>query len=917
MADIDDTGIFSNKKADTTPPAPAVGQMQSHPAAASNPAFNPPQSVSPTVHVSHVEDQPGMQKPLSTDSPVSTGSGPMQHPPAPPRVNTADSFHSTVSATDTTDKIDGAIEAWTRPISPDAKASASSSRQSSVPRSRDHSVTRKPSPIAVPAQKPDTPSPLKAGQTPGNAAGSTGASGGSAAGADGSAPIVQDPYEDLDPWFKSSLARYVAMLRKESVADSDEERYKLFTAFTVKETKLREILYGIEQEPKNDEAKEQKPTAEAEPPAENIEEEHAPSPIESGLIPVETELAADYDGDFDDGQYSPGGRPIIPRIDTPSTIQRPASQPANHIPASRLTDAGAHGASQLRSSSVPPLTTNPPQRIYTPFQYTEGPQRGSDNLAFDRPAYEGYSDLRQASAESGRVMSNAPDGRRDSNARVSSPAADEHNETFIGLIREKSVSYKKRNRRRTSSPPPLPLSLRQGRHEDPIAEIQSLASSPLAKQSESPWHTATRESLQQYPDDFGYIQEAIREWEVSAKFRRQGLDKERILRQEDSEAHVDSLFNGKEIGYADINVLEEEFRQAEARVQLDEERKELDEFIEKVFTPLDDRLDKEITALRSHYDAALGQLQHENSKAKDSAADKHNMSHTMQVVNDIHRKIELRYQKRVNIALDRERRRKKTERRPLVFMGDSLALKKLDADFDQMEKRNVLEAARDRDERANRLMDPFDVAIIHGMGENQVLLDDVSAKMKKMETLHLGSSSLSESEIEQVLRSVSSLVDSLRRDSESMLHNFGVADSTLNNADYRVSVAEARYSNADHDIFRRLDAEKKKEDAKIHHDLTSKLDSIRDGPAEITRKINELLEALGKPLVPEPPTDATSIIGANPSMTVESLLPTIARPSTAGIPSKKPKEDAIHQQRIQRALEEAKKRNAAKAQGAP
>ena len=113
---------------------------------------------------------------------------------------------------------------------------------------------------------------------------------------------MQDPYEDLDPWFKSSLARYVAMLRKESVADSDEERYKIFTAFTVKETKLREILYGIEQDPKSDEAKDQKPATESEPPAENIEEEHAPSPVESGLIPVETELAADYDDDFDDDE---------------------------------------------------------------------------------------------------------------------------------------------------------------------------------------------------------------------------------------------------------------------------------------------------------------------------------------------------------------------------------------------------------------------------------------------------------------------------------------------------------------------------------------------------------------------------------------------------------------------------------------
>lgn len=924
--DIDDTEMFSSKKPSPTPSAHAADQPHSHPTAVSNQPFNPttpasnaPQNVSPTVHISHVDDQIGTQNPPFTGSPVSSGSAQMQHPP-PQRVNTADSTQSSGSTTETTEKIDGVIEAWNRPISPDARASASSSRQSSVPRSRDQSIPRKPSPISVPSRKPDNTSPLRDNQTSTNNAGSTEKGDDSSANTDGSArPIVQDPYEDLDPWFKSSLARYVAMLRTESVADSDEERYKLFTAFTVKETKLREILYGIEPDAKDGGEGVQESAPNPEKPAEKVEE-HAPSPIESGLIPVESELVADYDGDLEDGEYSPGGRPIIPRLHTPSTIQRPASQPASHVPASRLSGAGADGAAQvLRSSSVPPLATNPPQPIYTPFQYSEGPQRGSDNLSFDRPAYQGYSDLRQASADSGRVMSNAPnsDGEKSPNPQVSSPALNEHSETFIGLIREKSVSYKKKSPRRTSSPPPLPMSLRQGIHTDPIAELRPIVSSPLSKQSETSWHLTTKESLEKYSDDFGYIQEAIRAWEVSAKHRRQELDQERLKRQEESEAHVDALFNDKEIGYADINVLEEEFRQAEARVQLDEERQELEEFINEVFKPLDERLDQEISALRSHYDSALGQLKHENSKIKDSATEKYNMPHTMKIVNDIHRKIELRYQKRVNIALDRERRRKKTERRPLVFMGNSSALKKLDADFDQMEKRNVLEAARDRDERANKLMDPFDDAIMLGLGENQSLLDDVSAKMKKIETSHLDSSSLSDSEVEQILKSVSTLVDSLRLDSESMLHNFGVADSTLNNADYRVSVAEARYSNADHDIFRRLDAEKKKEDAKIQHDLNSKLESIRGGPLEITRKINELLEALGKPLVPEPPSgpDTAATTAASHSATVEALLPAPSRPPTAGIPSKNAGDDANHQHRIRRALEEAKKRNAVKAQG--
>ena len=898
--DVDDTEVFSPKR---TPelPASTTNLPQSHPTETASPVSNPyiptSQSVSPSIQVSHAENQIKLQN-QSASSPVSSGSAQeIPHPP-PSRVDTTESGYSLGSATDTTQKIDGAIKAWSRPFTSDAKQSAESSRQSSLSRSEERTIPRKPSPITT-TPKPDSANQQKDAELSVNTAVST------------NAPTILDPYEDLDPWFKSSLARYVAMLRKEAVADSDEERYKIFTAFTAKETKLREILYGIENEPKDDVVPQQ-PTPS---PQQSADKADHSSPVESGLIPVESEqndtTSAYYNEDFE--EYSPGGRPMIPR--PASVIQRPATQP----PASRLTNDQS-GASQIaRSSSVPPIESNPPQPIYTPFRYMEGPQRGSDDLAIARPAYEAYNDLRQASAESGRVMSTAPnsDTGQGPNTRVSSPAQDEHGETFIGLIREKSVSYKKRAPRRTSSPPPLPMALRQGKRPNPVNELRSVVSAPSSKQSESPWHATTRTTLEQFSDDFAFIPQAVGTWEATAKIRRQELDAERIQRQEESEGHVDALFNGKEIGYADINVLEEEFRQTEARVQLDEERVELEKFIAEVFNPLDERLNQEISALRTHYDSALSQLDHESSKIKDSATDQSNLSHTMKAVSEIYRKLEMRYQKRMNLALDRERRRKKTERRPLVFMGDSAGLRRLDGDFDQMEKQNILEAAKDRDDRANRFMDSFDHAIMHGLGENQSLLDDMSTRVKNIDASSLNQPDMSDSEVEQILKSASTLVDSLRKDSESILHNFGIADSTLNNADYRLAVAEARYANAEHDVFRRLDAEKRKEDAKIQKELNSKLQSIREGPAEITRKINEFLGVLGKEPVPEPPTssEVENVTGSHP---VGILLPgpspvpgPTPRPPTAA--SKKGEEDPEHQERIRRALENAKKRNAAKA----
>ncbi|KAH1604587.1 hypothetical protein KXX21_006895 [Aspergillus fumigatus] len=906
--------IHSSTVPDSLPSQPASFTPES---SNQHTVSTPPTTTSPSAQPAYPQQH------HDSGSPVSPSTTPdMRDPPRPVRVNSSGTECSIVSATEASESIDGVIEAWNQPITAQIKSTVEESRESLASGPETRSSTQGSSPVDITQQKQEFKVPRKEVPSRSATPASSSAAGETSGGRPNTAspqPKPQGPYEDLDSWSKSSLARYVAMLRKEEVADSDEERFKIFTAFMAKETKLREILYNIEPEQnKNQDGPQSLP---------NRHDSTSP-PVESGLIPVQSaegydaEIASnDALGESRDGRYSPGGRPILPQLHPPQTsgLHRSASQP-NTFKAKVTRDFSSSAQNPIsRATSVPPsmndktfspLATNPPQPIYTPFRYTEGPQRGSDDLTFDRPAYQAYSALRQASAESGRVMSNAPNApnRNRSSTVTSSVAQKDFDETFIGLIREKSVAYRNKTSPRASSPPPLPAAFTQGKSGSPIDDLRSMVSSPLAKQSESLWHVTTRRDLEKYSDDFNYIREAVNTWEASTKARREKTDRERTRRQEESEKHIDDLFNQKEIGYADINFLEEEFRQNEARVQLDEERQELDDFVAKVFNPLDERLKGEISALQDHYESALAQLDHENSKIKDSVTDKYNLSQTMKVVNDIYQKLEIRYYKRLEIALDRERRRKKAERRPLVFMGDSAALKKLDGEFDQMEKRNIFESAKARDDRANRLMDTFDNAIILGLGENQRLLDEVTAKVTRIDSGAIQSSGLAVPEVEQLLKSVFTLVESLRQDSESILHSFGVADTALNNADYSVSVAEARYSNADPEIFRRLDDEKKKEDAKIQKDLHSKMESVRVGPSRVIAKINDLLESLGKTPMVEQPVSSETIPAVHP---MDVLLPG-PRPPTVTPGPRKQDGDPEHQERLRKALEDAKRRNAAR-----
>ncbi|KAJ5806339.1 uncharacterized protein N7503_003941 [Penicillium pulvis] len=851
-------------------------------------------------------------------SPVSPSTGHRLH--AAP-LNRMDSVSSSSTWSQRTESIDNVIDAWVKPLEPAPKATESD-KASSISHLDLPSRSAQNSPVESP--KPQSPLPDR-GPTPNTESP-----------AEVRGNIVHqpvDPYEDLDPWFKSSLTRCVAMLRKEAVADSDEERFKIFTAFMAKETKLREIMYNIEHEP----PVVQEDRSSRAPQRSSISEERKP-PIESGLIPVETEevesptkicedVHDDDDDDDDDdagSEYSAGGRPIMSKEPgRGSSSQKPRLSifpEEEEKPKHPARTYSMHLSEE--QPPLEPLASEPPRPIYTPFQYTEGPQRGSDNLTFARPAYQAYSDLRQASA-TGRVMSNVPP-QSESASLTTSTSPSELDETFIGLIRHKSNAYQAISRRTASPLPSLPESLRQGRKEDLLDDLRTLVRTPLDNQPESPWHSTARESFGKFSDDLSYVQKSIDDWEHAATERRHKLDDDRATRQEQSEAHIDTLFNDKEIGYADINTLEENFRQTEARTQLDEERKEVDDFISQVFNPVDKRLKDEISALRKSYESAVNQLDRDQ-KAKSTTSDRHSPSVTMKMVYEIHSQLEIRFQKRLELALDCERRRKRAERRPLVFMGDMASLRQLDGDFDLMEKRNILEAAKDRDGRANQLMDSFDDAILHGLGMNQSLLDELSSKAARLDSTNLRASGLPDSEIEQILRSVTTFAVSLRADSEAILRMSGVAEKALNDADYAVSVAEARYANSEPDIFERLKAEKKKEDSILDRDLDSKLQSIQKGPQALDATIQRLIRDLAKTprvaapvsVVIEEATPVSQSVGV-PSLELPlELRPATVRPPTVA-PSHTPPARRLsdpkdeHQDRLRRALEDAKKRNAAK-----
>ncbi|EXJ53593.1 uncharacterized protein A1O5_13160 [Cladophialophora psammophila CBS 110553] len=677
------------------------------------------------------------------------------------------------------------------------------------------------------------------------------------------------------------------------------------------------------------------------------EEDYSP-----GGRPLMKKVAADGE----DEDYSPGGRPITaksvatsstkassistiiqqqlrqqsedilsPSIDAPMVIgdyatPEPAS-PGMNAPIVVLPEAPKAQASPGRlsqdNSSKPiiPIKFEPPRPAYTPFRYSTGVQEEKTKTL--KPADQAYSSLRNSVADSGRLM--AQDAALLAPVRPSSTSGKkEHEEAFIGLIRKQSMAVRQKNlgpglglpppairpgsepnTTTTSTQPKPPMVMRIGtpatatikRQQAPADALKEAAAalrsllppatdifSPIEANPEHPKLQLINSKIDSIPDSFSFIHDTVVEWDRTNRLVRKEQEAERQARQEESEGHIDALFNDNEIGYADIGDLEAEFKLKEAERRYDEDQAELESFTSQVFVVVTERLQKEITELMTAYTMAIDLLDIESLavsrcfKANDRRAAVR-MSEVMSYVLNLFNKIEIRYTKVAEAHVERERRRKHLELTVLYTNGDVQGVKKLEKEFAVAEKMAVLHEARGRDNRANKLMDSFDRVTVRGLGDNQVFTDEIFGRLQDVKQAIDSGAIQNEKEklyeqdgARDILSLAQNALDTVMADSRRLLALSNEADVLLNDADYNVSVAEAQVADADKPTYANLEKEKAKEDAKLVEEMNVRISSVTKGPQEGIAMIRELIDRIG--------------------------------------------DDPAHQERIKKALEAAKIRNA-------
>ena len=689
---------------------------------------------------------------------------------------------------------------------------------------------------------------------------------------------IDDIYEDLDPWGRASLHRYFLMLHEEAKAKTDLEKFKAFTVFANRETKLRAVLYAVDDDaaimetnlPRDGSKDAVDPTAkrsekalpalpsDGNGPGSQLLES-SPEEIvvrsESVILPEDIEMSSTLNTQSVESVHSAEGNqpppqetkdenPInsVPELKTPrERVNKVWTQFANYIYPSQSSSPEAP------KIVIPENAGEPPKPAYVPYKNNQTEAEINNYLSKRQSTYRPYAALTMSSLDSGLCLATESDKREGTKAEPFASESQEeggqNNQSSETAISSLEVAKLSKNDG-TIDKPDLRRFVKSD--FDPLCSV--LPSSGVIIQDSTELQQL-HGSMDAFPDDFSFIRESVLAWDAVAKKERERFERERHIRQGESERKIDELFDNHEIGYGDISELEAEFRQSEASRKADEDRHEYHTFLSNVFDVVWTQLHYEIDHLTPLYkryttliqDSLVGKDMFEVSTAQFT------LPPLMSALLALHQKLEVRHQKAFEAVLERDRRLKKTEISAWYTLGNISKVKELEKKFEGAEKNALVAYCQHRDERANKLMDVLDHNTLRGVGANQ---DYMECLLKAVRRVASGraSASIPSSDpgvgIEEV-KKAKSITTALSTSSEQIVRTFHVADMLLNAADYELSVAKAKLVNAGAETFKRLKEERKKEDQRLMRDLEHRLARIREDTRKTHDEVVKLLVFLG------------------------------------------------------------------------
>jgi hypothetical protein len=663
-----------------------------------------------------------------------------------------------------------------------------------------------------------------------------------------SIPVPADLIPDLDPWYAGSLERYITMLRCEANEPLVEDKIKTFRAFLKAESGIRRIeFYDAPPPAPDNETHRSVPLPSG--PSDLKEPESKPEPVEQNSghfmgsnisktfnskqdLNVQVPRPRQHSPDEEDYNYSPGGRPVL---------QRKATIPSND----NVTHQPTFGSSTQSSTVLTPTSSVDDDSNKTPVQ--------SLPEELSQPLYKAYvppalSTPESASSPHRQSLSDVsvPAPLVSHNAKlfehrqsIHSSTTKHHDEIFFGANQPETL---KRDSRPTSSdsatsgvPVPAPLAFNSTRsvstappsRKDPSETLADLLPAQVPNVTPNHLIEELRVKLERHKSDTSNIDDLTKQWDKTATVTRKKNDSARRQRQEENEENNDDAFNNNEISYADLNVLEEEFKQKEGELKAQEDRNEYKSYVEAVFDPVYDTLQSDIKSLMDLYMEAENLLHTSVSGIESLLPDNDapNTLATLTLLQDIHSSILTCQDDVVHAVAERDKRYKKTEIQPLHVAGNFAKMRTVQQHFDNAEKQAVVRALRDKAGRVGELVGLFEDVVVNAVGVEQREIDRIVAALRAIED---GTGD------NDILARAKDTLTHLKSSSKSLLSLFNTLEIAHNTAVLDAEIAQAKLEAKD---VKQLEEEKTKGEKKFMDEFKRRLEVIEQDGEEIEKLV--------------------------------------------------------------------------------
>ncbi|KAI0588565.1 PAT1 domain-containing protein [Pyrenophora tritici-repentis] len=624
-------------------------------------------------------------------------------------------------------------------------------------------------------------------------------------------PTFADLIPDLDPWYVGSLERYVAMLRGEASEPQVEEKIKIFKAFMKAESEIRGIDYF--------DVPPQSPTIDPEASQQQHQSTRSrgASNDSTGKPHLNVQVPQDSaDEDEDDYQYSPGGRPILMQRNTltraEATLVHPSAPPSVQsttilTPTSSVDD----DTNKTPVQSHPEEWSPPKYKAYVPSASTS-----ASPVALGHGHRMPISAVPSAASPSGRSSSKGQD------------------EIFFGANQphtQKPIS--RPSSRETSVPVPAPLTFSARRplsavypsKLSPNEILDALLPSNTTRDIPCEQLQDLRTKLVSVGSKTNDIDAVTKSWEASASRIRRGKDDARRKREEENEENNEDLFNSNEISYAEMNELEDEFKQKEAELKAQEDKDEYESYVTSVFDPMYSELQQEILALMDLYRQVEYQLQTSASGLKSLQSDYvPSTTDCLELLKDLHEQVEKRHESVAQLIANRDKRHKKTEIQPLYVAGNISKMKIMEKRYQDAEEQAVLKAKHDKTARMIKLIDTAEDAVVEAVSADQQ--DTVSI------VTHLREMADSTSDAAVLFRAQAT-IKALKASSKDLLSLFNALKVKLNNVIIDAEVAQLKYEGMNAERILKLQMDRVDNERKTAEEFERKMEDLESDEVEI------------------------------------------------------------------------------------